>query len=305
MRKTNLLLTMVIPFFLVACGGDPAGTMTYTGITTQAGITDTNAKTVVVDEMSNTNATSNATGASDSLSDEARNKALKYAKTKALSFSQRERSAVTSSSDTEVGPCGGTVIYDTTINDVTFEIDITATFKSYCEDNALMSGSMLFEMELNSSQTDYAAKITYTNFTVNEDNMLHTMSGTVTSEGILFSSTLTLNMVMANNTKSEQIKLENFVVTTGAYSVEYSGRIYHSTHGYVDVTTLTPMSFDSSGYMSSGSIKLDGANSYAILSAATNGGYVLEIDSNADGIIDSTETGAWTDLSDEALFGIF
>ena len=305
MRKVSLLTTLLMSLFLVACGGDPAATLTYTGITTQAAITDTNAKTVVVDEMSNTNTTSSATGASSSVSDDARNKAFKYAKSKALSFSQGVRSAVTSSSESEVGPCGGKVTYDTTVNDVTYEIDITATFQSYCEENALMSGSMFFEMDLNARRTDYAAKITYTNFTVYEDNLQFTMSGTVTSEGIFYSTPLTLNMVMVNNTKSEQVKLENFVVTTGASSVEYSGRIYHSTHGYVDVTTLEPMTFDSSGYMSSGSIKLEGANSNAILSAATNGGYLLELDINADGVVDTSETGAWAELSDEALFGTF
>lgn len=303
MRIIRSLVILLLPLIFTACGGDPAATMKYTGITTQAEITDSNAKTVVVDEMSNTSATSSATGASSSVSNKVKNKALKYAK--ALSISQGTRSAAVSYSDSEVGPCGGTVDYNTTVDEVTSEINSTATFSSYCEDDALMSGTMQMEMVLNSSQTDYAVNITFSNFAVSIDNTLVTMSGTMTSEGILSSSSLVLNMVMVDNTKSEQVKLENFVVTTGRYSVEYSGRIYHSTHGYVDVTTLEAMSFDSSGYMSSGSIKLAGASSYAILSAATNGGYLLEIDINADGTIDSTETGAWADLSDEALFGAF
>ena len=303
MRKVSLLTTLLMSLFLVACGGDPAATMTYTGITTQAAITDTNAKTVVVDEMSNTNATSSATGVSSNVGNKVKNKALKYAK--AWSQSQGVRSAAVSYSDSDVGPCGGTVDYNTTVDDTTFEISISATFVSYCEDNALMNGTMNMDMSLNSSQTDYAVNIVFTNLTVSIDNAVVTMSGTMSSEGIISSQSLVLNMVMVNNTKSEQVKLENFVVTTGSYSVEYSGRIYHSTHGYVDVTTLEPMSFDSSGYMSSGSIELAGANSNAILSAGTNGGYQLEIDLNADGVIDSTETGAWADLSDEALFGTF
>jgi len=295
---------ILLPFFLVACGGDSPVSMTYTGSTIQAEITDSNAKTVVVDGISTTSATSSANGASAGMGNKATHKALKLAKAKAFSISRDMRSAPMTFTESETGPCGGTLSFDATVDDETFEIKMAATFNNYCEDDITMSGSMLMDMSLNSSQSDYIIKMTFTNLKVNMDSESITMSGTMSSEGIL-SSSLVMNMIMLDNKTNEQVKYENFIVTLGANDVEYSGRIYHSVYGYVDVTTLLPMTFDSSGYMSSGSIEFAGSNSSTTLSAATNGGYLLETDIDGDGSVDVTDTGAWADLSTDALFSTF
>lgn len=85
---------------------------------------------------------------------------------------------------------------------------------------------MIMDMSLNSTQTDYAVKIMFTNLTVSIDDTTIIMSGTMSSEGIISSQSLVLNMVLVDNTKSEQVKLENF-----------------------EVTIVEAKIFDSSGYM--------------------------------------------------------
>jgi len=303
MKKVYLLLSLFSLLFLAACGGD-GNSLSYTGSSAPASISTTNAETFVVEGLSSTSTTAGANNTSSGVGNKARSKALAYAKSKAMSLSEGLMMAPQSYSDSEAGPCGGSLSFNAIVDDVTFDMSISATFSNYCVDNVTLSGSMNMQMILNSSTSEITVNMSFDNLTVVDGADSFTMSGTMVSQGLLASS-MTLNMIMLDNKNNEQVKLENFIVSTGSSAVEFSGRMYHSVHGYVDVTTPTPMSFDSSGYMTSGSLKFSGASSSAILSATTEGGYQLEIDENGDGVIDLTQTGAWSELSSDALFASF
>ena len=303
MKKHNLLITMLLPFVLVACGGDGGITpVTYTGSTTQAEITTDNAEEVVVDSVSSTSTTSAANGATSAVNGKAINKALNFVKSKASQYSETMRYAPVTVSDTVAGTCGGSMSFTTTIDDQTFDMSSAITANNYCEDEMTMSGTM--NMTFSFSQENAGLKVIFNNLKVTSAIESFTISGTMESTG-LFSRTMTMNMVVVDNKSSEQIKLENFIVTTGTTDVEFSGKIYTATSGYVDVTTLTPMDFGTDGHMTAGSIKFTGASSSVTLSAQVGGGYKMETDIDGDATIDDTQTGAWADLSSEPLFGTF
>ena len=304
MKKHNLLITILLPFVLVACGGDGGG-VTYTGLTTQAEITAENSKTVVVESISTTSTTSAAQDASSASNQKAINKALNFAKSKATEITESMRYASQTVTDTVDGTCGGsmTVASTSSITETSIAVNVSLTANDYCDDEMIMSGSMNTVFIIASEAV--TLKITFNGLKVVSTTDSFTLSGTIEGEG-LFASSLVMNLIVVDNNTTEQIKLENFEVTTGKTNVTFSGRIYTAKTGYVDVTTITPMTFGTDGHMTSGSIKFTGASSSSvILSAQTGGGYKMETDTDGDGTIDDTQTGAWSGLSSDPLFGTF
>ncbi|MGD2056617.1 MAG: hypothetical protein PVJ15_07405, partial [Gammaproteobacteria bacterium] len=108
--------------------------------------------------------------------------------------------------------------------------------------------------------------------------------------------TLTLDLVIRDNTADRAYRAEGLVITSvyddwqypNYYNMAIEGRLYDSTHGYVDATTLQPLAYSSllQPYPDQGgSLSLSGANDsgilFTVLSTTTAS---LAVDTDGDGV---------------------
>ena len=119
--------------------------------------------------------------------------------------------------------------------------------------------------------------------------------------------TITQNMVSLNNLTGATSKSENLVFVNTyndfffptSYTGSLSGRIYHGVHGYVDVSTLTPVAFATltQAFPHSGQLLLIGNTSRSVrVTAHSSTVAVLALDLDGDGGFESSVTLTWMDL---------
>jgi hypothetical protein len=114
--------------------------------------------------------------------------------------------------------------------------------------------------------------------------------------------TLTLDLVIRDNTTDRAYWAEGLLITTvyddwqfpNSYNMTINGRLYTSTHGYVDAVTLQPLAYSSllQPYPDQGgSVSLIGANDagilFTVLSTTTAS---LAVDTDGDGVAEYANT---------------
>jgi len=155
-----------------------------------------------------------------------------------------------------------------------------------------------------------------TDFTINLVRL--TLSGSVAGEvsgtlrarldtpssGITITTTENLVARFGSGTMTKSENLEYVDVFNASGFVErVSGRVFHSTHGFVDITTTVAFRFDtfSQDFPSDGLLVLTGANGAAIrVKALSTSRLSLELDLDGNGVFDKTVVLAWVDLGGAA-----
>jgi len=123
--------------------------------------------------------------------------------------------------------------------------------------------------------------------------------------------TLTANFVIRDNlapnlTRAENlvfVNLYNNVLSPASFSESVSGRIYDQTHGFVDVTTGVPFHFATlaQAVPDAGQMVLRGASNASVrVTMLANGALIIALDQNGDGVYESTATLRWADLGTAA-----
>lgn len=125
------------------------------------------------------------------------------------------------------------------------------------------------------------------------------------------SETVTSNIVMRDNLAGVMSKTEGLVSSAVVDSIFFpqsstqtvAGRVFHSLHGYVDVTTAAPLVYGAlaQAFPGTGELRLGGAaNARIRLSAVTSAVVALALDLGGDGIDDLFATLAWSELAGPA-----
>jgi hypothetical protein len=219
-------------------------------------------------------------------------------------------------------PCvgGGTVHQFGTGDDVTFTATVTFVY-SNCKisgvtlngqatvriDNFILVANVLIPTDFTMSFARLTLRAV--GLSVDVGGSLHVQANTTTA-------TLTANLVQLDNSNSLMTKTENLVivvniVTPTSFTATVNGRVFDSVHGYVDVTTATPLGFGNSNqpFPDSGQILLTGApvgtgnrkiRATALLSppAALPATLVnLELDLDGDSVYEINARLKWTELS--------
>ena len=115
---------------------------------------------------------------------------------------------------------------------------------------------------------------------------------------------LTIDMLFKDNATTKVYKLENFriaqssTIDTISYEdITIDGRYYDPDEGYVDLSTPTTIRIiNNDQWPSSGSLRGTGNSSSATITAQSNTTYQLDVDSDGNGSVDSTESGLWTNI---------
>lgn len=181
-------------------------------------------------------------------------------------------------------------------------------------DGVLTNGPATFDVEkYDFSRSRISAYTLYfSDLTFIESGIEINVSGNVHSEtlGINNTETLKFNIVSVNNVTGEQVKSDNLVITIkydDLFSLEkkeetITGRVFHSVHGYVDVSTTSPLSYGDDGSLnaSSGEVLFAGAGGSKIfLNAEPRDLIVVEMDIDGDDLVDIEAYLKWSDLVSE------
>lgn len=296
-------------------GGDGASAgpgITYTGLTTQAQITDTNAVTMSSGAFGagQTGSAFSGTGAIEKTGDGNIDsfRTLRIAQALKDAALRVDLSSIpgppyigATESGTDSGPCGGTVSYTLQYDDATGAFSGTFTFSSYCDTGVTLTGSTTVSGTINTgTSTIEDIRFDFTNLS----NGSSTLNGYIDIDFTASSISITAGLLLKDNAGSKVYRISDFVmyVTIGASYVDVnmaSGNYYDPDYGYVTVTTPTPFRInDSDIWPSSGVIVVTGtSNTKARLTTIDNTQCQIDADLDGDGIYEwGPNTYNWTDL---------
>jgi hypothetical protein len=273
----------------IGCGGGggdstPASpAITYTGLITQANITDTNAQTLSAGAFQGgrTGSVLSGTGAVEIGTDEnpISFRALKVTQALENSLFQVDLSSISSGpfigatqseSGSGSGACGGTASYFIQYNDQTGVFSGNFTFSSYCEAGVTLSGSASFSgsLDLSDPNNPIFEGITFTFTNMSDGNS--TLNGTIDIDLSSSPNIVTFDALLKDDVtgKVYWVKDYDMSITEGVDGTGYyvdldilSGTYYDPDYGYITVETTTPIrAYDINEWPSSGVIVVTGNN---------------------------------------------
>jgi len=316
---------VVVGLTLAACGGNGGGGqsgVTYSGVTTQATVTDSNAVAIATTAYQGGNSGGalalvgavvngvdgsgvGAGGVRALTVSRVLEDAVRTARLGSPSSARVAAGAAVSVSDNlDPGTCGGSASYSGTANDVTGAFNATFTFDGWCNDGVTVSGTVTASGQIDLSGPTpglVSLEFSFTVLTVSDGADTFSGRGTI-SATFGTSESLTIDMDLQGS-DGKIYRASSLVATVsptaGGDSVTIEGRFYHPDHGYVDVTTPTPFvvaSGDSTPL--SGQLVVTGSNgSQARLTVLSSTTFQVEIDADGDGTDESTlGPFNWTDV---------
>ncbi|WP_136513011.1 hypothetical protein [Geomonas edaphica] len=168
------------------------------------------------------------------------------------------------------GTASGTIVYN--------------SYKSYA--NApLIDGSVNFSATYNTSTASLSSfRMTFVNVTASTGTESVTLAGTLAISGTESTITTTITMTLTDNVTHKTYGMSNYqlVMTQSAsgISMTLSGTYYDPVHGYVVISTVSPVTTSyASGVPDSGVLLFTGSNGTRARLTFTSTGYVVEADS--------------------------
>jgi len=315
-----VLLSCVIIFGFVSIigsggggdGGSAQSQITYTGLTTQAQITDANAALFAAGAFSagQTGSAFSGTGAVEKSSDETISSFRIFKISQALKDAalQVDPSSIpgppfigASENDTLSGPCGGTVSYTIQYNDATGAFSGTFTFNSYCDTGVTITGRTTVSGTINTgTSTIEDIRFDFTNLSDGSS----TLDGYLDIDFIVSPIRIGFDALFKDGATSKVYWVSNFemFITIGGSYVDVnlsSGAYYDPDYGYVTITTPTPFRvYDSDFWPSSGVIVVTGTgNTKARLTTIDNTQCRIDADLDGNGTYEwGPNTYNWADL---------
>ena len=326
-RRLIVMYLILLSFFtalIASCGGGGGGgddggippeDIIYTGLTTQAAITETNASDLALEAFYggpalNTIAVTKAS-ASNSPSDETVDPGLlKYsfpilnslAKNAITADVSPEPMAIVPITDTTQGNCGGTEVVELNVDDTNGNFDGTLQYNSYCEDGTTISGTVSVSGSIDPfTLIMQQMTMSFNSLTMTANGASVTLSGNYSQE----SMTMTMNHSLRDDSTGKVYKIENYTVSETdmidwTETTLFSGRYFHPDYGYVELSTITPFRLYWSDLgPSTGELLITGANgTKALLTTVSSTLFEVTADVNGDGTYDwNSGPLKWSDVN--------
>lgn len=320
------LATIIVLILIVSCGGGGGGGggptgLTYSGLTTPATITDTNAEAIAASAYNAGSSTTAFTEIAMSLEDSEPlvnepNRLFLADITMVLEAVVAEidfesgletdlPAAIQSDSGDIDGGCGGRAYYSIQVDDQSGDFTGSLRFEGYCEEGTTLNGRTTFsgQIDLNTHELEY--------FTLSFDTITGTSgSESITMDGVInisisgASIAATMNMLIRDDNVHRVYRIENYQMVLTDYAgyieVDISGRFYHPDYGYVDLETTTPFEvYLGDDYPTSGVLEVTGEGGTGVrLTAIDETTCQVDADTDGDGDYDDYASGPifWADL---------
>jgi len=305
-------LTLFATLLLVACGGGGGGGgddddsgVTYTGLTTQAVITNANAKTLAEGALGGST-TGTAFGVvSDEQEVQPDPTILDVARILSNSVTQLDISpsspilpgAIVTESGSEPCDDDGSISIDISIDDETFDFFGTFVFINCAEGGTTING----DASVSGTFGEFDALVldlVFDTLTVVSGAESYTMSGTIDTSATASGATITMDVRSRNNNTQLVEWLNNITISVTGSSplvMTITGRYYHPEHGYVDIVTNTALQINvADQWPNAGQMTMTGASgSKTRLTVIDNTQYTLEVDADGDDIYETSTLEDW------------
>lgn len=313
-------------------GGNGVKPVIYTGLTTHALITVTNAKPLGEAAFLGAVGGSSVSVASvqSAPQDETRNTSV-VSIVRALHTAVKEIGVTTVLDSFPVGwietisvsgNCGGTLSGSLEVNEATETFTSSFVFDNYCltptgnaADGITMHGNAGLDgvcdpatFNITTQSCDFIDyTMTFTNLNSRGYGESQTMNGTLSSAITLTGYETTLNMDLRDDNPDVTFRFDNYLIQVsedspmpGIDSIVVSGDAYHPDYGYAVVSTITPAQLPSGslGPPESGELLLTGADGTVGPTTATFtftgfNTFTIAIDTDGDGTTDETRSCTW------------
>jgi hypothetical protein len=191
------------------------------------------------------------------------------------------------------GDCGGIASYNIDINQSTGDFSGSMNFNGFCSDGVTISGNTSFSGKVNVNTGEpmhFSFHFDALSCSCDSDSV--TLLGDIAFNFTSNPVTTTMNMLLKENNSGKVYKVENYnmSITEGSNYVDVviTGRYYDPDHGYVNISTPSPLRiYDTNNWPSQGNLVCTGDNgTKARLEALSNSQYKVECDTNGDGSYD-------------------
>lgn len=298
MKKLLIVLAGLV--FMAGCGGG-GGTGTaangtaYNGVMTQATVTTANAKRLSIDAFTGGQVTSGVSGIAKQTTGDGNPTLLLPQVATLLEGAVKggvDRHGpvaknVSATAQNTIYGFSGSYSFSVEYNQVTGACSGTISFNQY-QDTAtspMMNGPLSFTGVFNqSSDTFSTLAINIGGITGTTGGRSFALSGSTNLATVGSTRTVTMTVVMSDSATGHSYWINNYTTVLSGSSLTISGRYYDSVHGFVDVSTLTPLTASASDAMpTAGQMLFTGANGSKARLTFSATGYVVEVDAAGNG----------------------
>ena len=291
-------------------GGTPTG-ISYTGLTTEAMIDETNAEDLAVGAFEGGH-TGVVIGGIDAIQTGesvhvGRPRMLKVSRILEDSLRQVDFTslsdgtfigAIHTESGTIDGDCGGSASYTISIDDKNGDFNGSLNFYDYCDGGVTITGGVSFSGLVDVNTRDLLRfTFSFNNLTGTSGNDSFTLNGNISCDITVSPETMTMTMLLKDNSTGKVYWVQNYTMTITEWpnyvDVELSGIYYDPDYGYVTISTPTPFRvYDDDDYPSEGVLIVTGKTgsqggpTRARLRVIDNTEYQVDADTNGDGTYD-------------------
>jgi hypothetical protein len=308
-----LIASLLIIFMAGGCGGGGGGgggggspTGSYSGLTSQAVITEENS-TDLMDgafmggEAGSSMSVFGSVQVQPSLGSRhpvtiAFSRMIMHAVNK-WKFSSQANVPATASAlipdldETVDGECGGSYTIGGDVNALTGDISNgTIVYNGFCDAGVTLTGTVLFSGQIDPITEEMNLDFTFDDVTVTESDISGTIAGTAAYDvGIDTGSMTFKDIYIHDNSLSKTYWFHDFVIAgtdeSSSYSMTIDGRYYDPDYGYIDFSTEEPFTILTDDENPSDGVLVaqgrDGTK--ARLTALSSTTYMVEADTNGDG----------------------
>jgi len=310
--KSNLFF-LIIPFFLAACGGSDGGgggsaSLEYTGLKTQATIDADNAVDISISSFKGSSNSGPFTALGFPKREE--NEPTKISKSRFLLVSNVLKEAThhiqfhsskaklgvqhkTETLPPIKGECGGEVSITINIDEQTNVFDGVFNFNNFCKDNTIIAGSGDISGQV-IDEDEGQFNFSFGSLTVTSGSDSFTFSGDINVNLDGSSNSLTMNILLKDNSTGKVFLVEDFNITLfeGSDAVEFSvsGRFFHPDEGFVDIQTENVFRITGNNdFPSTGSVVANGGDgTKARLVSVSSTTFQVTADTDGNGTDDFT-----------------
>lgn len=322
----NIFCAVLILFFGLAmssCGGSggSSSSITYTGETSQATITDTNAQGLLTDAYMGGNMSSFPVplGTVEGGQGDRPKESIVFTLPQNLmqAFNQidtgdLERGLATGTiitdSYTTTGTCGGSASISITFDDVSGDFSGNFVFSFYDECTEVINGQISFEGRFEILGPGQDPEIQNMTMSFSALSVTGGESATIAGQIAITvngaTESITMDLLLHDGVSDQVFWVNDYSVTVtdmGTYQeVQVTGTFYDPLEGYVDI--LTPVSLEiafGADWPSAGQILITGADgTRALLRAQSDGTFFVDIDTDIDPDYEFIDLGpfSWNNL---------
>lgn len=301
-RVTMMAAGLILSLLLVGCGGGAGDggsggsvSPTYSGSTTQAIVTTSNARAISADAYSASQLASAVSGVAKSAGDSnghaplLQNLAviLEGSVATILGPSKTSAKVAAATAQNTVMGFSGSFSYSINYDQVTGAFNGTVSFSQYRETafSATISGSMDFSGVYNQPAASFTSlNISMKNLNGSQGGKSFSLAGNLAYSSGIGTKSVTMSVLLIDNLTSRTYWAKDFALTLVGSLLTMSGIYFDPLYGFVVISTVAPLTVASMDAVpTAGQLLFAGANNTKARLTFAGSGYTVEADTAGNG----------------------